>query len=82
MAEIQRAVAICLTASSAFSAFLLYLNRTKDAKIKLPTHDIAHDQDIDATSCGDPFNVVNPDDLSEGQPIDERTFWSRVGIFV
>jgi hypothetical protein len=76
MIQLQLGLAICLTASAAFSGFLLYLNRTKDAEISLPTG--ADDEANETVTYGDPFDVVKPDDLSEGQPIDEQAFWFRV----
>jgi hypothetical protein len=84
MVQIQLGVAICLAISVAFSSFLLYLNQTKDGKVALPTHDEgddhdrADDQESETISRRDPFDVVKPDDLSEGQPIDEHAFWARV----
>jgi hypothetical protein len=82
MAQIQLGVAICLATSVAFSSFLLYLNQTKDGEVALPTHDEgddrADDQESGTSSRRDPFDVVKPDDLSEGQPIDEHAFWARV----
>jgi hypothetical protein len=77
MAQIQLGVAICLATSAAFSSFLLYLNRTKDGEVALPTHG-ADDQETETSSRSDPFDVVKPDDLSEGQPINEHVFWARV----
>jgi hypothetical protein len=72
------AVAICLAASATFSSFLLFLNRAKDGEIAL--HDGAHNQETETNSRSDPFDVVKPDDLSQGQPIDELSFWSRVRV--
>src|SRR5882762_1145420 len=78
MIQLQLGLAICLTASAAFSGVLLYLNRTKDAEISLPTHAGADDEANETVTYGDPFDVIKPDDLSEGQPIDEQAFWFRV----
>ena len=78
MAQIQQGVAICLATSVVFNSSLLYLNRMQEGKVALPTHDGADDQETETSPRSDPFDVVEPDDLSEGLPINGHAFWTRV----
>lgn len=66
-------VAIILSASTLFSLSLLWFTRSKDGQLKLPKHSDGQD-----TDSHDPFNVLRPMDLSNGEPIDEQDFWHRV----
>ena len=71
MPQHQLPVAISLSACALFSAAVFALAKPDDGKVKLP--EIARD----ATSK-DPFDVTTPEDIVDGEPIDEARFWSRV----
>lgn len=80
MDQVQLGVAVCLALSSCTSLCLVYLNQSKDEGIQLPTRD---DERLEATEFReDPFDVIEPDDLSEGQPIDEQAFWTMAGTLI
>lgn len=78
MVDIQLGVAIALATSAIFSVTILYLNRVKEGEIKLPTTQSEFAEDEAFMKRSDPFDVVTPDDLSEGQPIEEEVFWGKV----
>lgn len=69
-------VAIILSASTLFSFALLWLTQPKHGQLKLPIQ--SHEQDITFSDDHDPFDVVKPMDLSNGDPIDEQAFWHAV----
>ncbi|KAJ7147016.1 multidrug resistance-associated ABC transporter [Mycena epipterygia] len=76
MPRYQLEIAIALNASAVCSAVLFYLNRTTEGKIQLPVH-------ADRTEIypdGDPFDVITPEDLLDGYPLDEANFWARIRI--
>ena len=72
MSQFQFPVAVVLAASGLFSAGLLLVTRPAEGKVKLPEY-IA-----DGTSK-DPFDVTKPEDIIEGEPVNEAKFWARVG---
>lgn len=62
-------VAAALAASTLCSAtFLFFTGFAPEGKIKLV-------EDADAS---DPFNVTHPEDVVDGEPLDERAFWVKV----
>ena len=71
-------VAIILSASTLFSLSLLWFTRSKDGQLKLPIQSHGQPDTVDH----DPFNVVKPMDLSNGEPIDEQDFWRRVSAHI
>ena len=72
MPQYQLPVAAALGACALFSAALLILSKpVNDGKVKLP--EILQD-----STSQDPFNVTKPEDIIEGEPVDEAKFWSRV----
>ena len=73
MPQYQLPVAVSLGACALFSAGLFILAKPVDNKVKLP--EIVRD----ATSR-DPFDVTKPEDIVDGEPLDEEKFWSRVRI--
>ena len=73
MRRFQLHVAIALVVAALCSSFIFYLSRPKEGKITLPTRSSS-----DEATERDPFDVVTPEDISEGYPIDEHTFWDKV----
>ncbi|EIN08192.1 multidrug resistance-associated ABC transporter [Punctularia strigosozonata HHB-11173 SS5] len=74
MPEFQLPVAVVLAAGavcSLVSYAAAHRNDTKEGKIKLPAY--ASDPDVTAS---DAFNVTKPEDIVEGEPLDERQFWT------
>ena len=72
MPQYQLPVAAALGACALFSAALLILSKpVNDGKVKLP--EILQD-----STSQDPFNITRPEDIIEGEPVDEARFWSRV----
>lgn len=79
MPQFQLEVAILLAATAACSLFLFYLRRSKDGQIKLPVH-AEDDGGYQPAPAVDPFDVLKPEDLVDGSPIDEEKFWATVGV--
>ncbi|KAJ7147002.1 ATP-binding cassette transporter [Mycena epipterygia] len=77
MPRYQLEIAIALNASAVCSAVLFYLNRTTEGKIQLPVH---ADRTDEIYPDGDPFDVITPEDLLDGYPLDEAKFWARMRI--
>ncbi|KAJ7108814.1 multidrug resistance-associated ABC transporter [Mycena epipterygia] len=77
MSRYQLEIAIALNASAVCSAVLFYLNRTTEGKIQLPVH---ADRTDEIYPDGDPFDVMTPEDLLDGYPLDEAKFWARMRI--
>ncbi|KAJ7147015.1 multidrug resistance-associated ABC transporter, partial [Mycena epipterygia] len=77
MPRYQLEIAIALNASAVCSAVLFYLNRTTEGKIQLPVH---ADRTDEIYPDGDPFDVITPEDLLDGYPLDETKFWARMRI--
>ena len=73
MAPVELAVSITLAALVPISLITFYLVKPTSAggDIKLP--ETADHLEHDA------FNVTTPEDVEDGQPIDEAGFWARVG---
>ncbi|KAI0034681.1 P-loop containing nucleoside triphosphate hydrolase protein [Vararia minispora EC-137] len=69
---VELAVAIVLECSALVSLALLWLSGPSVGKIRLPetTRALEHD----------PFNVTVPEDVVDGEPTDERAFWTNVRI--
>ena len=76
MAPIELSVSIALAALVPVSLVTFYFVKPSSAggEIKLPeTADhLEHD----------PFNVTTPEDVEDGQPIDEAGFWARVSFYL
>ena len=71
MSQYQLPVAVALAASGLFSAGLLLVTKPAEGKVKLP------DYIADGTSQ-DPFDVTKPEDIVDGEPVNEANFWARV----
>ncbi len=62
--------------TAAFASFIIHLlTHPHEGKIKLPT--FLQDAD-EHQPLKDPFDVTRPEDVVDGEPIDEDAFWSRV----
>ena len=71
MLPFQLPISIALAASVLTSLITFHFTRTKEGKIQLPV--TANEQDE-----GDIFDVIRPEDVTDGYPIDEEIFWTRV----
>ena len=71
MLRFQLPISIALVASVAASLITFYFTRTKEGKIQLPVSaNERNERDI--------FDVIKPEDATDGYPIDEESFWTRV----
>lgn len=73
---------ITTAVSVGFSAALrawLFIRRPKD---RLPTaySPITENED-QLEGVKDPFDIVEPEDTVDGDPLDENEFWAKVGAF-
>ena len=71
MPRFQLPIAIALVTSVVTSVITFYFTRTKEGKIQLPTATNGQNE------C-DTFDVLRPEDVTDGYPIDEESFWTRV----
>lgn len=71
MPQFQLPVAVALAVFALLSAALFALSKPAEGKVQLP--EIVRD----ATSH-DPFDVIKAEDIIDGEPVDEKKFWSRV----
>ena len=71
MPRFQLPIAIALVTSVVTSLITFYFTRTREGKIQLPT--TTNDQNE-----RDIFDVLRPEDIMDGCPIDEESFWARV----
>ena len=71
----QLQAAIFVAVFSLFSAILnfWFITPTTDGQIKLPLPEY-----VDDNTQPDPFDVIKPDDLVDGYPINERSFYDKV----
>lgn len=58
-------------------AYFAYSSRANKPKIQLPIYD-----DDDELGRHDPFDVVKPEDVIDGNPIDADAFWGEVRCLV
>jgi hypothetical protein len=72
MPRFQLLISIALVVSVVISALTFYLTRIKEGKIQLPTAvaDEPNERDV--------FDVTRPEDVTDGYPIDEESFWIKV----
>lgn len=68
MPRFQLPIVIALVISAVTSLITFYFTRTKEGKIQLST----------AVNELDIFDVLRPEDVTDGYPIDEESFWARV----
>ena len=71
MPRFQLPIAIALVTSVVTSLITFYFTRSKDGKIQLPAT-------VNEQSERDVFDVLRPEDLMDGYPVDEESFWTRV----
>jgi hypothetical protein len=72
MPRFQLPIAIARVTSVCYqSHYVLHFTRTGEGKIQLPV--AANEQNERYT-----FNVITPEDVTDGYPIDEESFWTRV----
>ncbi|KAJ7829796.1 hypothetical protein B0H13DRAFT_2372376 [Mycena leptocephala] len=80
MPQYQLEIAIALNVSTALSALLLYLNRSRstEGKIRLPLHDAPHEEaeSEETYPDGDPFDITTAEDILDGYPLHEEKFWA------
>ncbi|KAJ3535459.1 hypothetical protein NM688_g6974 [Phlebia brevispora] len=69
----QLQVAIALVACEVLSALLLLVSNPEEGKVKLP-------QVVQDDSLQDPFDVTKPEDIVDGEPVDEARFWGRMRL--
>ncbi|KAI0312306.1 multidrug resistance-associated ABC transporter [Amylostereum chailletii] len=74
MPRFQLAVAIFLAATVFASLFFFWLLRSKEGKIQLPVHE------GDSVYEHDPFQVTSPEEVVDGESIDEAGFWAWVRL--
>jgi hypothetical protein len=71
MPRFQLPIAIALVTSVVTSLITFYFTRAKEGKIQLPTTaNRKNELDI--------FDVLRPEDVTDGYPVDEESFWTRV----
>ncbi|OAX34300.1 multidrug resistance-associated ABC transporter [Rhizopogon vinicolor AM-OR11-026] len=71
----QLLLAEALVGAAILSSFTLFLARSQQQKIHLPTiQDASLADDVDQ----DPFDVTKPEDFIDGEPIDEDAFWAKM----
>ena len=71
MLRFQLPISIALATSVVTSFITFYFTRTKEGNIQLPV--AANEQNE-----RDIFDVIRPEDVTDGYPIDEESFWTRV----
>ena len=71
MPRFQLPISVALVASVVSSLVTFYFTQTKEGKIQLPVSaNERNEHDI--------FDVIRPEDATDGYPIDEESFWTRV----
>lgn len=84
MPPFQLAIGATLFACGLLSLTVVLLNaRSPEGKIQLPIHndDESEDGVLDGNGeaeSEDPFNIIKPEDVLDGYPIDEDEFWIKV----
>ncbi|KAI0338006.1 ATP-binding cassette transporter [Trametopsis cervina] len=73
MSQYQLPVVVALTATGLFSGGLLLVTKPTEGKVKLL--DVVPD-----ASSKDPFDVTRPEDVIDGEPVDEVNFWARMRL--
>jgi hypothetical protein len=71
MLRFQLPISIALVTGVVTSLITFYFTRTKEGKIQLPVS--ANEQNE-----RDIFDVLRQEDVTDGYPIDEESFWTRV----
>ncbi|KIJ58252.1 hypothetical protein HYDPIDRAFT_44556 [Hydnomerulius pinastri MD-312] len=76
MPEYQLPLAAVLAVIGVGSLVVLYLTRSQEGKIQLPTHG-----EDGESLVRDPFDVTRPEDVVDGFPINEEEFWNNVRLW-
>ncbi|KAF8438137.1 hypothetical protein L210DRAFT_968152 [Boletus edulis BED1] len=76
MPQHQLPIAAILAATGAGSILILYLTRSRQPKIQLPTSGEQNE-----SLLRDPFDVTRPEDFVDGYPIDEVAFWNKIRLW-
>ncbi|KAH7925080.1 hypothetical protein BV22DRAFT_1195420 [Leucogyrophana mollusca] len=76
MPRFQLPVAAVLAATAVGSLLVLFLTRSKDGKIKLPTHTEGEED-----TSHDPFDLTRAEDVIDGYPINEDAFWVKARLW-
>lgn len=73
MARFQLEIAITLAVSALVSLSDFYFTRIPEGKVQLPIS-------LEADELGgwDPFDIITPQDIVDGFPVDGDAFWARV----
>jgi len=77
MPSFQLPVAVTLASSALLSLAVRGLSASKWGKIALP---VALNDPLEPRR--DPFDVTSPEDIIDGEPIDETNFWLDVRPFI
>jgi hypothetical protein len=77
MPSFQLPVALALSTSAILSLTVRSLSKSKRGKIALP---VTSDDTLEPRH--DPFDVTSPEDIIDGEPIDETRFWRNVRSLV
>ena len=67
MPRFQLLIAVSLVVSAIISVLIFYITRTKEGKIRLPAHSAVEQNEHEIF-----------DSVTDGYPIDEESFWTRV----
>ena len=70
MLRFQLPISIGLVTSVVTSLIAFYFTRTKEGKIQLLTANEQNERDF--------FDIIRPEDVTDGYPIDGESFWKRV----
>jgi C4-dicarboxylate transporter len=71
MLRFQLPISIALVTIVVISLLTFYFTRTKDGKIQLT-------KEANEQNERDIFDVIRPEDVIDGYPVDEESFWTRV----
>ena len=77
MPVFQFPVVVTIATSALLSLVLYGLSTSKLGRIALP---VTSDSPLE--SRHDPFDVTSPEDIIDGEPIDEEKFWANVRSFI
>jgi hypothetical protein len=73
MRSFQLPVAVALATSAILSLAVRGLSASKRGEIALP---VTSDAPLEPQH--DPFDVTSPEDIIDGEPVDETSFWQNV----
>ncbi|KIJ61804.1 hypothetical protein HYDPIDRAFT_183028 [Hydnomerulius pinastri MD-312] len=70
--------AVTVAATSLTSLFILVLTSRRTPPLQLPT---SQDESLEDEMTRDPFAVTKPEDLVDGEPVDEVKFWAKMRVW-